>query len=187
MPNLTTHIHFALLFAERTQVDIHLAALVEGSVAPGLHPKKNAFSNVHFPGMHHDIPTDTPFIHEEKKESDIDSFSFHLGYLSHFFLDHYFDAYRAEIFLFQSPLKEERMRKMSLAEQIDVMHMQEYETELQSLSEKYGKAFTDLYRSPSDDKCMEIAQDYEILMKEMIEKFTQFMKALRFPSDDFIL
>jgi len=163
MPNLTTHIHFALLIFERAQVDIHLPALVEGAVAPGLHSVQDTFT------------------HSHSRKAITGSFDYRLGYLSHSFLDHYFDAYRTEIFLFKSPVKEERMRAMSMAEQIDIMHIKEYETELQSLSEKYGEVFANLYHaaSTSKDQYMEIERDYEDLMIGIAKKFNQLLKALK--------
>jgi len=189
MPNLTTHIHFALLFAERTRYDIPLAAFVEGAVAPGLRSESDVFMAPH--GMNHAAATDPRMLYKERKESDMDSYGFRLGYLSHCFLDHHFAAYREEIFLFQSPLKKERMRRVSLAEQIDIMHMKEYESDLRRLAEQYGTAFTDLYHTVSvpEDTCMEIAQDYESLMLGLVEKFIQFLKALEAmsASDDFVL
>ena len=179
MPNLTTHIHFALLFFERARYTIYLPALIEGAVAPGIRLGQDTFTNSHSIGAGNDI---------SREESITGSFSYRLGYLSHSFLDHYFDAYRADIFLFQSPSKEERMRRISMAEQIDTMHMKEYKAGLQSLSEKYGEAFTNLYHTASEDNCMEIARDYENLMIEIVGKFTPFLEALKCTpaSDDFI-
>lgn len=179
MPNLTTHIHFALLFCERAKYDIHLPSLFEGAIGPGFHSGQYANAQYH--------DADTDILNEE---SGIASLSYRLGYLSHSFLDHYFDAYRAEIFLFMSPLKEERMRRVSMAEQIDIRHMKEHETVLKSLSQKYGGEFTALYHavSESEGRYTEIERDYEDLMTGLAEKFTQFLKALNFTSasDDLI-
>jgi|GEM_PF-6997533 len=171
MPNLTTHIHFGLLFFERTQYDIYLPAFIEGAVTPGFHTRIDTYTI----GTSADLDTTYTNI----KESHCGSYNFHLGYLSHIFLDHFFDAYRAEIFLFKSPLMEERMRAMSMAEQIDIMHMKKYETDLQSLSEKYGEEFSCLYHAvaPEGDS-MEIVKEYENLMNVLVKKFIQFLKAL---------
>lgn len=180
MPNLTTHIHFALLFFERAQYDIHLPALFEGAIGPGFHSAQ--YMDAHSIGADHD---------RSIEEFDIDSFSYRLGYLSHSFLDHYFDAYRTEIFLFKSPVKEERMRAVSMSEQIDIRHMRAHETVLKYLSQKNGGEFTSLYHAvtPSEDTYTEIEQDYENLMNEILNKFTLFLKALKFTSasDDLIL
>jgi len=106
MADLSTHMYFASMMLKEFNIAIDDDDFFVGAVAPDSVRESDKFKELHLLEYNNEIQIQA--LHDFSNSAlNSKNKSFYLGYLTHLFLDYYYDEFKDTIYIFQFELKEE--------------------------------------------------------------------------------